>query len=1472
MIVPTSTATEPKVETARYPGTVMAIDGNTAVVLVETAASEAAGSYPISPSSQMGEGFADAMAKGELNAFGKPLIFIEPEGEHAAAGVTAGMSMVGLRAANFSSGQGVAYMHESLYAAAGKRLPYVLTIGCRAMTKQSLNVHAGHDDYHAVDDAGFFQLMAKNVQQVGDFNLIARRTAEMSLTPGLVGMDGWLTSHVLETVRVPEREMIKEYLGAPEDEIDCPTAAQRLVFGPKRRRVPRLWDTDNPAQIGVVQNQDSYAQGVAAQRPFFYDHVEALGQQAMRELGALTGRHYDLVMPYRCEDAEYLIVGMGSMAENAEAVVDHLRDKRGIRVGVVQVVWFRPFPGGALTEILRGRKGVAVLERTDQPLAVDLPLCREVRAALGKAQENGMAARAGAANGGLPHKGYPSIESLEEMPRVYSGSYGLGSRDLQPSQIIGAVENMLDGGAKRPFYYLGIEFFQKNAPSAERRAQQEKIQKAYPHIAELHVEGSENLSLLPENAISFRLHSIGGWGAITTGKNLSGTMFDLLGLHLKCNPKYGGEKKGAPTTYYGAFAKEKIRVNCELQAIDVVLSPDPNVFQHTDALSGLRAGGAIVIQTATGTAPELVWRQFPQWARKIIAQKNIEIYYVDAFGIAKKESSNPDLELRMQGTVFQGAFFKVSHVLTTYGLDEKRLFQSIEGVLDAKFGSKGKTVVQDNLRVVRRGFEETKLLDWKALGEVAPAPPRPPRLPLSVATASPETQTPLTRGDRFFEQVGKFYTEGSGEDSLADPFAAFSFTPAVTGTFRDMTQIRFEYPKFIAENCTGCSKCWTQCPDSAIPGLVVKLPDLIKTAAKQIGRDAGNGGAAISKVSAKVEAAFRAKLKTAPDTAAPADVAKEAVLEVAKGEEPALAKVLEGEAEALRKVLVDFPVAKTKPFWDAMEKKGQGALLAITVNPESCKGCMECVEVCGDGALIRTPQDEASVAHLRRGWDTWLDLPDTDPGYIKIPDLDKASGVLPSLLLAKKSYYATVGGDGACMGCGEKTPIHLLCSVTEALMQPRVHAYLTKLDGLVAKIDGALPSADGARRTRLEQAKTKIADTAWRYRKGPTGRGRTAMGMVNSTGCTTVWGSTYPYNPYPFPWANHLFQDAPSVAMGVFEGHARQLADGFKAVRVAELELAGKYDAKQDRMLALFDWKDFSDEELLLLPPVIVLGGDVAMLDIGFQNLSRMLISGRPIKVLVVDTQVYSNTGGQACTSAFIGQISDMATFGERQQGKTEPRKEIGLMAIAHRGVYTAQTSQAHPNHMLKVFIEGLNSKRPALFSTYTTCQPEHGVADDASAKQAKLVLEGRGFPFFVYDPDKGPTIKERMSLTGNPALGDDWPTYKLSFTNEKGEKEIRTLPMTFADFAASEGRFAKHFAPVKDGVPEESLVPFHEFMKLPKDARNGKFPFIWATRKDGKLRRLVTSVALVASAEERIDFWHLLQDLAGLLPPQPKK
>jgi pyruvate-ferredoxin/flavodoxin oxidoreductase len=372
------------------------------------------------------------------------------------------------------------------------------------------------------------------------------------------------------------------------------------------------------------------------------------------------------------------------------------------------------------------------------------------------------------------------------------------------------------------------------------------------------------------------------------------------------------------------------------------------------------------------------------------------------------------------------------------------------------------------------------------------------------------------------------------------------------------------------------------------------------------------------------------------------------------------------------------------------------------------------------------------------------------------------------------------------------------------------------------------------------------------------------MGLLNATGCSSVWGSTFPYNPYPFPWANHLFQDSPSLAMGVFEGHMVKMAAGFRRVREAELELAGEQATAEDRAaLEHFDWRQFSDHEYALCPPVVVVGGDGAMYDIGLQNLSRALMSGKPLKVLVLDTQVYSNTGGQACTSGFLGQVSDMATFGAASQGKQEVRKELGLLAIAHRTSYVMQSTIAHPSHMIEGFIEGLASRTPALFNCYTSCQPEHGIADDAGHAQAKLAVESRAYPLFRYRPDRGATLSAGLDLGGNPAPDADWPRYTLRYRRHDVDREL-DLPLTFADFAASEARFRKHFRNVPPEAWHDGMLPLAEYLEMDAAAREDRYPYVWHLLPDGEPGRLLVSAAMVASCEDRRDFWRLLRGLTA--------
>lgn len=1485
----------------KYPGVKTVMDGNTAAIMCERESTDGAGAYPITPSTQMGEYWADEAAKGHLNISDRPLIFIEPEGEHAAAAVTAGLSMTGLRAANFSSGQGIAYMHESLYAAVGKRLTYVLNIGARAMTKSTLNVHAGHDDYHAIDDTGFFQLFAKNVQHVADLNIIAHRIAELALTPGIIAQDGFLTTHLIESLYLPERNLIRDFLGRPDDIIETPTPAQKIIYGDQRRRIPEVWDVDNPMMAGIVQNQDSYMQSVASQRPFFFDHIKELTDQAFDEYAQLTGRRYERVMTYKTDDADYLILGQGSLIPSAEVVSDYLRETRGIKVGVVDLVMFRPFPGDLVSKILKGRKGVVILERLDQPLAADLPIAREVRATLSKCIENGFSQH------GIP---YPELSTYYtgDSPSVYSGSFGLGSRDLQPEGIIGAVENMLPNGKHKKQFYLSIDFLRDVPYTPKQKLYQETISDAYPNIKDLSVRGSENPNMMPKDAITVRFHSIGGWGAITTGKNLAMTLYDLLGYEIKANPKYGSEKKGQPTTYYLAAAPEPIKINCEYFFVDVVLSPDPNVFKHTNALAGLKRGGCFIIQS-DHEHPEKVWANIPVPYQKVIIEQEIHIFYIDGFKIAREEATDVELQLRMQGIAFQGAFFAASPLMQKSNLNENELLKAIEDQLLHKFGSKGQRVVDDNMRVVKRGFDEVKEIKVKELGNGDPEKAiTKPALPLpKMLKSTPQSQSKLSDIHRFWEQTGNFYLQGMGNDNITDPFIGLSVMPATTSLFRDMTGIRFDHPSWIPNNCTACGNCYTVCPDTAIPGLVSTLSDVLETIVKRVRKNHGNVEV-LPKAVRQMESHIRTLMNQPKNGATVNTYINHAISKLiseSNGDENVIR-----EFGWLKDELGDFDFALTRPYFDLHEKKepNSGGLFSITINPTTCKGCMECVNVCDDGALKIVPQTEESVASMRNQWDLWLDLPNTPKKYNRIDSLEEKIGPLETILLNKDAYLNFASGDGACLGCSEKSVVHLFTATVESLMQPRIEKHLAYLDELIAKLEklvqqkliSTLDVSDTDTLTRIVQesytSDLKVSDLAhkldreketspvdqdwlieitktlaklknlkWKYTQGTTGNGRASMGMCNSTGCTSVWGSTYPFNPYPFPWANHLFQDSTSMAMGIFEGHMSKMADSFKAIRKAELVLSGQYDpSTHDPIFTYFTWEQFSDEEWLLCPPVVALGGDGAMYDIGFQNLSRMMASGKPIKVVVVDTQVYSNTGGQACTSGFIGQVSDMAQYGKVWKGKSEPRKEIGLIAMAHRNTFVLQSTLANTSQMIEGFIDGLIAKRPAIFNIYTTCQPEHGVADDLGVHQARLAMESRAYPIFQYNPAKGHKIEECLDLSGNPAMDLLWPTYKLKYT-EFGMEKTMEVAMTFADFALTEARFRKHFRKVPRDAWNDNMMVLSEFIELPEVDREGIFPYIWTVDKKENLVRVLVAAPIVESCEDRKNFWVMLKELAGL-------
>jgi len=566
---------------------------------------------------------------------------------------------------------------------------------------------------------------------------------------------------------------------------------------------------------------------------------------------------------------------------------------------------------------------------------------------------------------------------------------------------------MLEGGRKQRQFYLSIDFIQKDTRLPKMQIWQEKILADYPHVADLALPSAGDLDLFPEDSLKLRIHSVGGWGAITMGKNLAMTAAELLGLNIKANPKYGSEKKGQPTTFYAMLSEQTLGLNCELKHVSVVLSPDPNVFLHSNPLAGLSDQGVFIIQSEL--SGEELWNSFPKTAQRTIRAKKIKVFSVDGFNIALSEASNPELRFRMQGVAFMGAFFNAAPMMSTHGLSRERLFEGIHKQTAKKFGHLGERVIEDNIRVITRGFDEVQALDPEELGdegheELLPLIPH--------AMAGVDTAIGLGNQNDFWNQVCIQYK--TGKDVIADPFTAISAMPAATASMRDMSAVRFNVPDFIAEKCTGCAKCWTQCPDSAIPGVVNTVEEILEAAVKtvsspqkpltrfsQIIKHLGKESRKI--ISSGTFKTYGLVLAQAYET-----VAGKSNWDVERRAE------VDAQYNLVYAAVMDFPLAKTVPFFDLPEskKKGSGGLLSITVNPETCKGCDICVAVCTDGALESVRQTDELQETLESNWRLWKNLPETDDQYIKISSLDEGIGVMSSLLLKQSNYMSMIGDRG----------------------------------------------------------------------------------------------------------------------------------------------------------------------------------------------------------------------------------------------------------------------------------------------------------------------------------------------------------------------------------------------------------------------------------------------------------------------------
>jgi pyruvate-ferredoxin/flavodoxin oxidoreductase len=1502
---------------ARFPGIPTVIHGNGAVAEVMGHVCGGVIGYPITPSTEISELYEAFRASGGCNVWGKHPFFFEPEGEHSAQSGALGAALTGGKyVSNASSSQGILYGLESHYVTVGKKVGgFVLQVAARVVSRHSLNVMAGHDDVYALLQSGYTILFASNPQEAADLAAISYKVSAMSLIPVANAMDGFATSHMMSEVLMPEPELLREFLGDPAGRIKAPTVAQEILFGAKgrvyqlrhylarhradfeqadfdrlgeyldahaddvegdsggrlvpvtlewvpdelrapwrrqwlnahekgtRQRVPALVDVNNPGLTGGVQNQPDFQAGSIDHRTHFVSEVPHFVREAMAEYAALTGRAYQPVQTFMCDDAETVVVGLGSVTDDAEAVAAHLR-KQGRKVGVVSVKLLQPFPEAELVEALKGKKAVTVLERSEAT-----ELTGFVTQALFKAIEN---------SDGVRHPGIPALRSL---PKITTAIFGLGAHDLQPRHLVAAFRNMDERNA--PLVYLGSQFFARNPPP-QLAALQAKLKAAYPETELMGLETEPNPDLLPPTAFRVRFHSIGGYGTIATGKLITDILAGVLGMHSKAAPKYGSEKSGAPTNYYITLSPEPVKItNAELEDVEIVISPDHRVFGHTNPLRGLVEGGTFMLQSSL--SPLEVWKELPEQARRTIRAKKIKFFILDAFAVAKRHAPTPELETRMMGIAFIGAVCGHADRIVA-GASEDALLTKIRQQISKKFGAKGGAVVEGNIAVMREGLAATERVDYDSaeFAAVDKQPVTKSRRTVAISASMCRIGGATPDGgffdrDYYEEIMAAPFREGTVAEAPVLPGAGL-FMPAGTAAWKDKGLFRRDVPEFVADLCTGCMECTLVCPDAAIPNTVHDIADLLLTGIRQLDLPTPQREelkAQAYPLGEKVREAYRSTRDTPPFY--------EMVASAAAGLDGANA-VVRRNIGKLSELLAKFPVARTRPFFDAMEKDkaGSGGLYSVAIDPWKCSGCMECIDVCGPGALKPRVQDARLLDELQERFDFLSRTANTPSRFVD--GAVRPGGDIKRMMLDRSNYYATTGGHGACRGCGEVTAIRLVMSANHAIQGKRRKEHVRELESLMEQLLAKRASVqdDAVRRARIDQTLETLEKRLYLLESGPTGNGPASAVIANATGCSSVYASTFPFNPYNDPWVNSLFQDTPAVAKGLFEGITASAADDVKALRVARLELEDAYVPDvHDRYFRTLGWDKFTPQELAMLPTAFSVGGDGATYDIGFGALSRLLTTSTPIKVMVLNTGVYSNTGGQASTASLTGQDSDLTRFGAAHSGKQEDRKELGLIAAFHPNVFVAQTSTALQGHFLGNVMEYLNyTSSPAVLDVYTPCQAEHGIADAAASRRSRLAVESRMNPVFVHDPRRGATLHSRFSLDGNPNVDQDWATTTLTYV-EDGQTKLLEVPLTPADFAREETRFKKQFRRLP-AASEANAVPIHEYIDLPPAERASHVPFVWSTNDQQGLEKLEASNTIVHLVEERRRYWRTLQYLAG--------
>ncbi len=702
------------------------LDANEAAAFIAHQVSEVIAIYPITPSSPMGEWSDQWSSEGRKNIWGTVPLVQEMQSEGGAAGAVHGALQTGSLTTTFTASQGLLLMIPNMYKIAGELTSAVFHVTARSIAAQGLSIFGDHGDVMATRQTGFVMLCSNSVQEVMDMALISHAATLQARLPFLHFFDGFRTSH--EVMKV--------------EQLTAADVRAMIDDNLVRAHRARGLSPDHPFMRGTAQNPDVYFQGRETVNPY-YLAVPAIVQKTMDQFAQLTGRQYHLFDYYGAPDAERVIVIMGSGAEVTQEAVEYL-NARGEKLGVLKVHLYRPFSVEHFAQALpASAKTIAVLDRTKEPGSAGEPLYVDIITALAESVTAG---------------------KRTAMPRVIGGRYGLGSKEFTPAMVKAVFDELKQAQPKNHFT-IGIN----------------------EDVTHSSLDYDPNFSTESQDTVRAMFYGLGADGTVGANKNSIKIIGEDTPNFAQGYFVYDSKKSGSTTTSHLRFGPKPIHSSYLIRSANFVACHQFSFLERMDVLSAAETGATFLLNSPFG--PETVWDHLPRAVQKIIIEKKLKFYVIDAVEVAKATGMGGRIN-----TIMQTCFFAISGVLP-----RAEAIDAIKHAIEKTYGKRGEVVVQKNFAAVDSTLDNLKQVT----------------IPANVSSTFDLRPAVPAQAPAFVHNVTAQIIAGHGDDLPVSAMPADGTYP--TGTTQwEKRNIALEIPVWDETICIQCGKCVLVCPHAVI--------------------------------------------------------------------------------------------------------------------------------------------------------------------------------------------------------------------------------------------------------------------------------------------------------------------------------------------------------------------------------------------------------------------------------------------------------------------------------------------------------------------------------------------------------------------------------------------------------------------------------------------------------------------------------